>query len=389
MLSTEELKRQASLDKRRRRNREAMQRARQRDKDHMESLRLEAQHLEDTHQMLLRQVDQSLSQISVLGSQNDRIADLQQRLEDTREQANKLMRQNRVFQEQLGERVKGEDRMEGLLKEMARDQQIQERVYRQLCRENPIDMGIPLKFTLERATQVILTSRQQRSLVDTVGFADTQRAHLFGWTTLHRFQDNKLYYSFKKTFRNRSAMQMAGRNWENEIKFVTYRSASEAATQQFHVVQKVNDDTYLIAREKQDPDNEGKVVRLLYLRFRLLEANGSYAVVTQSAPEEDSLDSRLLEKIWANDVCMWNHFVPVIDENGEEHCEVHLTGSSSIGDPRNVRTNALETVMGLLRWENINVGPTLSLTQAPKSDGKHIRLARDEAGSSLSVEMGD
>ncbi|KAG3025978.1 hypothetical protein PC123_g4836 [Phytophthora cactorum] len=313
MLSTEELKRQASLDKRRRRNREAMQRARQRDKDHMESLRLEAQHLEDTHQMLLRQVDQSLSQISVSGSQNDRIADLQQRLEDTREQANKLMRQNRVFQEQLGERVKGEDRMEGLLKEMARDQQIQERVYRQLCRENPIDMGIPLKFTLERATQVILTSRQQRSLVDT------------------------------KTFRNRSAMQMAGRNWENEIKFVTYRSASEAATQQFHVVQKVNDDTYLIAREKQDPDNEGKVVRLLYLRFRLLEANGSYAVVTQSAPEEDSLDSRLLEKIWANDVCMWNHFVPVIDENGEEHCEVHLTGSSSIGDPRNHQSQTEST----------------------------------------------
>ncbi|KAG6957996.1 hypothetical protein JG687_00009643 [Phytophthora cactorum] len=210
MLSTEELKRQASLDKRRRRNREAMQRARQRDKDHMESLRLEAQHLEDTHQMLLRQVDQSLSQISVSGSQNDRIADLQQRLEDTREQANKLMRQNRVFQEQLGERVKGEDRMEGLLKEMARDQQIQERVYRQLCR-----------------------------------------------------------------------------NWENEIKFVTYRSASEAATQQFHVVQKVNDDTYLIAREKQDPDNEGKVVRLLYLRFRLLEANGSYAVL------EDGMDTAL------------------------------------------------------------------------------------------------
>ncbi|POM78733.1 Hypothetical protein PHPALM_3708 [Phytophthora palmivora] len=56
-------------------------------------------------------------------------------------------------------------------------------------------------------------------------------------------------------------MQMADRNWENEIKFVTYRSASEAATQQFHVVQKFNEDTYLIAREKKDPDNEEKVLR--------------------------------------------------------------------------------------------------------------------------------
>ncbi|POM72756.1 Avirulence protein (Avh) [Phytophthora palmivora] len=128
MMSTKELKRQASLDSRRRRNREAMQRARQRDKDHMDALRQEAQRLEDTHRNLLAQVDQTLSQISVSDSSSGHIVDLQRRLEDAREQANKLMRQNRSFQEQLGERVKGEDRMEGLLKELARDQQVQERI---------------------------------------------------------------------------------------------------------------------------------------------------------------------------------------------------------------------------------------------------------------------
>ncbi|EGZ15000.1 hypothetical protein PHYSODRAFT_388190, partial [Phytophthora sojae] len=156
---------------------------------------------------------------------------------------------------------------------------------------------------------------------------------------------------------------LADRNWANEIKFVTYRSASEAATQQFH---KFNDDTYLIAREKVDPDREGKVVRLLYLRFRLFEANGSYAIVTQSVPQDPVVCGGALENIWANDACMWNHFVPVVDESGEEHCEIHLTGCSAVGDPRSVRANVLETVMGLLRWENINVGPTLTLTQASK-----------------------
>ncbi|KAF4323495.1 hypothetical protein BBO99_00001328 [Phytophthora kernoviae] len=119
---------------------------------------------------------------------------------------------------------------------------------------------------------------------------------------------------------------MADRNWANEIKFVTYRSASEAATQQFNIVQKINDDTYLIAREKVDPDNEGGIVRLLYLRFRLFEANGSYAVVTQSVPQDRSLSGGSPEKIWANDVCMWNHFTPITDANGEEYCEIHLTG---------------------------------------------------------------
>ncbi|KAG6615987.1 Avirulence protein (Avh) [Phytophthora cinnamomi] len=340
MQSTKELKRQASLDKRRRRNREAMQRARQRDKDNMEALRQEARSLEETHRQLLSQVDQSLSRISVSAAPTDRIADLQRRLEDTREQANKLMRQNLKFQQEMGERVKGEDRMEGLLEEMAREQQAQERVYRQLCRESPVDPTVQNGFSADRIDEIILNSRRERTLVDKVGFADTQRVYLFGWTTLHRFKDDKLYFSFKKIFRKRSATHLVDRNWANEIKFVTYRSASEAATQQFHVVQKFNDDTYLIAREKVDPDGEEKVVRLLYLRFRLFEANGCYAIVTQSVPQDPVRYGGSLEKIWANDA--W--------------------------DPRSVRANVLETVMGLLRWENINVGPTLSLTQASTAE---------------------
>ncbi|KAE9276304.1 hypothetical protein PF008_g29126 [Phytophthora fragariae] len=338
MQSTEELKRQASLDKRRRRNREAMQRARQRDKDHMEALRQEARSLEETHRQLLSRVDQTLARISASEAQTDRIADLQRRLEDAREQAKQLMKQNLRFQEQVGERVKGEDRVEGLLREMAREQQAQERVYRQLCREGPVDLRVQNEFSADRVTEIILTSRRERTQVDRVGFADTQRVGLFGWTTLHRFKDDKLYFSFKKLFRNRSARRLADRNWANEIKFVTYRSASEAATQQFQVVEMFNDATFLIAREKVD--QEGKVVRLLYLRFRLFEENGNYAIVTQSVPQDPGFSGGSLENIWANDA--W--------------------------DPRSVRANVLETVMGLLRWENINVGPTLSLTQASKTE---------------------
>lgn len=360
---------QASLDRRRRRNREAMQRARQRDREHMEALRSEAQALERTHRSLLQQLDQQLANLKVPG-QSDRIVELQSSLAAARQQAETLMAQNLSFQQQLNERVKGEDRMEGLLREMAREQQIQEKAYRQLCQRGDEVVG----FSPERASAVILTSRNQREQVDRLGFADTERVYLFGWSTVHRFQHEKLIFSFSKCFRNRCAAQLADRNWANEIKFVTYRSASEAATQQFHIVQKLNDDTYLIAREKVDPDNEAGVVRLLYLRFRLCEPNGSYAVVTQSVPQHRSVSA---EKVWANDVCMWNHFIPVVDANGEEHCEVHLVGSSSVGDPRSVRTNVLETVMGLLRWENINVGPTLSLTPAPVSDGETATLEAD------------
>lgn len=126
------------------------------------------------------------------------------------------------------------------------------------------------------------------------------------------------------------------------------------------MVQKVNDDTYLIAREKQDPDTPGEVVRMLLLRFRLFEADGSYSVVTQSVRHSDDSDSLALakKKIWANDACMWTHFTPVADpDGGSEGCLVHMAGKTDVGDLREVRINVLETIMGLLRWESINVGP--------------------------------
>lgn len=131
-------------------------------------------------------------------------------------------------------------------------------------------------------------------------------------------------------------------------------------------VQKVNDDTYLIAREKRDPEKDDEYVRLLYLRFRLHEDDGSYAVVTQSVEQEQSLYAGL-DGIWANEACMWTCFVPIVERSGgqlQEHCQVKMVGKSTIGDEASARENVLETIMGLMRWENINVGPVLSLSNA-------------------------
>lgn len=247
-----------------------------------------------------------------------------------------------------------------------REQERQAQTFRNIFRETMDDSQLRVFFTEERAMRLILESRADRRAVDRLGFASCKPADLFGWTTLHRFVGQELFFSFKKLFRARSAHDMMARNWANELRFATYRSASEAATQRFHMVQKINDDTFLIAREKQDPEHEGEVVRMLLLRFRLFEADGSYSVVTQSVRHDgDNVHASARKKIWANDACMWCHFTPVADaEGGSEHCLVHMAGKTDVGDLNSVRINVLETIMGLLRWENINVGSPLWIATA-------------------------
>lgn len=106
-------------------------------------------------------------------------------------------------------------------------------------------------------------------------------------------------------------------------------------------------------------------MQLLYLRFRLHEADGSYSVVTQSVQQDHALYAGV-DEIWANEACSWTLFTPVLERASDgavqEHCQIKIVGKSTIGSERMARENILETIMGLLRWENINVGPTLSLT---------------------------
>lgn len=136
-------------------------------------------------------------------------------------------------------------------------------------------------------------------------------------------------------------------------------------------LQKINDDTYLIARETADPDKDGEYVRLLYLRFRLREPDGSFAIVTQSVLREEASPYESGEEIWATDACMWTLFTPVLERRRDgsvlEHCQIKMVGKSTVGSEKTARTNVLESILGLLRWETVNVGPMLSLDNSASS----------------------
>jgi exonuclease VII large subunit len=106
------------LDQRRKRNREAMQRARQRSKDYMDGLREQARALEQTHNGLLASLNEQVARFAGVATASERVLALRAQLDDARAQAQALMAQNLRFQEQIDERIKREDRMEGLLREL-------------------------------------------------------------------------------------------------------------------------------------------------------------------------------------------------------------------------------------------------------------------------------
>lgn len=274
-MATMAKRKQAAIDQRRKRNREAMQRARQRDKvswvdcmdlfemnrcltdcarpyalqDYMDGLRDMARDLERKHNALLATVNEQIAVISTSGRVNDRVTELQHKLQVARDQAEALKRQNLHFLDEIGDRIKREDRMEGLLRELMREQQAQEQMLNEIFRESLSESQMGVFFTEERAMREILRSRNDRRQVERQGFdKGVVTGDLFGWNTKYRYEGKLFFFSFTKTFRNRSAAHVMETNWGNELKMVTYRNSVEAATQRWHVRDYLNATSVCAAR---------------------------------------------------------------------------------------------------------------------------------------------
>lgn len=85
----------------------------------MDGLRDTARDLERKHNALLARVQERLAVVSIAGGAVDpRVQALERRLQTAREQAEALKQQNLQFLDEIGDRIKREDRMEGLFREL-------------------------------------------------------------------------------------------------------------------------------------------------------------------------------------------------------------------------------------------------------------------------------
>ncbi|TMW59074.1 hypothetical protein Poli38472_007219 [Pythium oligandrum] len=172
-----------------------------------------------------------------------------------------------------------------------------------------------------------------------------------GWDVRHRIQGTGLFFTFEKAFTHMTAYNAMDRMWLNERGMQSYRDRQNLATQSLHIVQNVNDDTYIFQRRMLHPSTRRPVITT-YLRFRQTSPQG---FIIGSTSINDLQDAA----VWAAQLLLWTEFIPLAGNGG---CIVRMTGRTNLDSPANAHRYVAEVIVSLLRWENLNIGPMFTLT---------------------------
>ncbi|GMF48253.1 unnamed protein product [Phytophthora fragariaefolia] len=145
--------------------------------------------------------------------------------------------------------------------------------------------------------------------------------------------------------------------WSNELTMQSYRKPVDVATQSMTIFQFINDDTYVFRRRIRLRE---KVVTSYYLRFRL-KTNSGYALGNCSVSEKPSQHEG---QLWATNLSLWTDFKAAWSDLDKEHCVVRIMGNMRVDATDFAATQAAVDIMfGLLRWENLNIGPVFTFTE--------------------------
>ncbi|KAG7389219.1 hypothetical protein PHYPSEUDO_010777 [Phytophthora pseudosyringae] len=176
-----------------------------------------------------------------------------------------------------------------------------------------------------------------------------------GWQVRYHREDDEVLFSFEKPFYHVTALQAMQHTWNNELTMQSYRNRVDAATQAMTVFQLINNDTYVFQRRMRFQE---QMVTTHYLRFRL-KTNSGYAIgnctVNRTPPQEEG-------QIWAANMSLWTDFNPAWSELDQECCVVCISGRMNVDATETAATQAaVDIIIGLLRWENLNIGPVFTL----------------------------
>ncbi|ETK79648.1 hypothetical protein L915_14508 [Phytophthora nicotianae] len=177
-----------------------------------------------------------------------------------------------------------------------------------------------------------------------------------GWQVRYHREDDEVLFSFEKPFYHVTALQAMQQTWDNELTMQSYRRPVDVASQSMAVYQIINHDTYVFRRRMRFCD---KVVTTHYLRFRLKTSSGyatGHCSVDRKPPQEE-------RQIWAANLSLWTDFNMVWSASGQEYCVVRISGRMKVDATEVAATKAATDIMfGLLRWENLNIGPVFTFT---------------------------
>lgn len=219
--------------------------------------------------------------------------------------------------------------------------------------------------------QSIAKRAQERSQQQQQQQSSNSKPSYFGWQIQYHTQDSVLLFAFEKPFYHVTALQAMEQMWTNELAMKSYRSAPDAANQTLKIVQHLNEDTYVFQRYMLDQSTSTAVkqeyIKTTYIRFRLKTAQG-YLIGLKTIDKDESISAQGQREegqedlSWASKICVWTEFLQEHLPYGHEFCVARLSGFTNLqSEELNCRV-VVDTIIQLLRWENVNIGPVITLS---------------------------
>ncbi|GLD97956.1 hypothetical protein PINS_up006653 [Pythium insidiosum] len=367
---------QTSLDKRRKRNREAMRRARGRQQLVVDNLKTVVATLESELRVL--QVQHGLTGPDANAELLDALCRAMVVCQEKRTvrhwiaaEAERLQDENAWLQDQLRWHCDISD----TVRRIVREQLTPPLEVLDLDGYTLIEHALLSKYQMLSPLQVFeLVQESHDAIVKYAAVADSCRASsqtVLGWSDKRAIMDGAwASFMVSKDFAGERTSELAERTWEASTNFTRYQYVQRWA-QRMKILQALNEETLVVARENVFPDN--RRFHTFYLLFRVPTEDG-FIIGTRSlnlnelgGVDEDMVaeQERTKKVIHVRTSFIFKRIMEVDPRNGsvvEVGCTVKLGGRIGNGDVRYAHAILADVLPTILRWENLCVKPLITLT---------------------------
>lgn len=192
-----------------------------------------------------------------------------------------------------------------------------------------------------------------------------------GWREKRKLVGNRVNFLFHKMFHKTCSEELAARSWEmRAVQDQVTRYFGHSLDVQVEVIQRFANDV-VVVRRKITHTIDGWVHHTIYLLFRTKTPDGHLVCIRDMNPEDDD-DCKVLSEsapsnlqIWSKAFVWWKFTTlpDTVDPECGSHpgFEVEYGGSLSNATKADAAFWMREVLVLALRWENLVVGPLLTL----------------------------
>lgn len=357
-----------ALALRRQRNRESMRRTRQKSKEAITQFRATLTRLETQYARLMAPWNDPTDPLADDNERRQFHADLQAKLQSLVAMRRSLEAENVAVQKIIEQKEELQNQLQTILDANALDEMINEKLALLESSCTKPKEGFT-SLTVAQSVAMIddfcneLHRVKCESQMAMLAGTSPPQLEVFGWQARRHVDvgTNHMHFEFVKVFDHVDAYDMTHRAWTNGMDVEKFRATERQLNiRRLDFLQHVTADTKVMVREIVHPV-DGTIFRTNYLAFKKPVRDGFLVGMTSINPSvEDQQEHAVLtgEKVMWIDVKVNVELVA----RGPYACQVSWRGSTNYKSPQYAAESAVKFLMGVLRWEQMTIGPLLQFS---------------------------